>query len=97
VNAELRVKVPPEVVTTRSRAPTVPAGATAVMVVGLTTIILEQGAPPIVTDGNPEKLVPVIVTSVPPAAEPVEGLTPVTVGGETEDRGGPPPPPNIAE
>ena len=37
--------------------------------------------PPKLTAVAPVKLVPVMVTTVPPAVGPLLGLTPVTVGG----------------
>jgi hypothetical protein len=70
----------------------VPAGATALMVpVPVFTVKLVAGTPPKVTavtseirgsgfGGVPTKFVPEIVTAVPPAASPVFGVTPVTVG-----------------
>ena len=76
----MAVLEPPGVVTTTLLAPTVPAGVTAVIEVALTTVRLVAAAPPMVTPVAPVKLVPVIVTEVPPAIGPVEGLIAVTVG-----------------
>jgi hypothetical protein len=64
-------------------APAVPAGVTAVIVVLLTTTTLVAAAAPKVTVAPEAKFVPVIVTDVPPAVEPLFGDTPVTVGGAT--------------
>ena len=73
--------MPAGVVTVTSTVPMVPAGLTAVIVVSLTTVTLVAATPvPKSTSEAPVKLVPVIVTKVPPAAEPVVGLRPVTVG-----------------
>ena len=74
----------PGVVTVTSTAlgvEAVPAGLTAVIVVSLTTVRSRRRRPsPKSTAVAPVKLVPVIVTEVPPAAEPLVGLRPVTVG-----------------
>ncbi len=73
--------VPPPVVTVTSTAPGVPAGAVAVMEPGLFTVKAVAGFPdPKSTVVAPVKLVPVMVTVVPPVLGPDEGLTPVTVG-----------------
>ena len=50
------------------------------IVVELLTTTLVAAAPPMVTEVAPVKLVPEIVTDVPPAVEPVDGLIPLTVG-----------------
>ena len=81
VNAPVAVTVQPPVVTVTSCAPAVPAGVCAVIEVALTTTTLVAAAPPTVTVAPAIKLVPVIVMSVPPAAEPEVGLTVVIVGG----------------
>ena len=67
-------------VTTTSRAPAVPAGVVAVMLVGPTTVTLLALAPPMVTEVAPVRLVPVMVTRVPPVVGPAAGLIAVTVG-----------------
>ena len=67
------------VTTTFLAAPVVPAGATAVMVVGLTTTKLVTGTPLIVAPVDPVKLVPVIVIGVPPFKVPELGDIEVTV------------------
>lgn len=50
------------------------------MVVALTTVTPEAGVPPNVTAVAPVRLVPVMVTLVPPSVEPLTGLIDVTVG-----------------
>ena len=72
--------VPPGVVTTTLTAPAVFAGVCAVIEVALATTTFVAAVPPKVTPVAPVKLVPVIVTLVPPAGRPPLGLTPVTVG-----------------
>ena len=71
--------VPPGVVTVTSTVP-VPAGLSAVIVVSLTTVKFVAAVVPKSTAVAPVKPVPVIVTDVPPAAGPLVGLRPVTVG-----------------
>ncbi len=56
------------------------------MVVAFTTTTFAAGTPPKLTVGvplNPVKLVPLIVTGVPPALGPELGVTTVTVGTAT--------------
>ena len=48
----------------------------------LDTLTLEAAAPPKDTVAPAAKLVPVIVTAVPPVSGPEDGETPVTVGDE---------------
>ena len=71
--------VPPGATTVTFTVP-VPAGLTAVIVVGLTTVTSVAGVVPKLTAVAPVKPVPVIVTTVPPAGEPEVGLMPETVG-----------------
>ena len=71
--------MPAGVVTVTSTVP-VPAGLSAVIEVSLTTVTFVAAVVPKSTAVAPVKLVPVIVTNVPPACEPVVGLRPVTVG-----------------
>jgi hypothetical protein len=78
------VDVPPGVVTVMSTVPRDPAGDCALIEVGPVTLKLVAGADPKCTAVAPVKFVPVIVTPVPPAVEPDEGLTALTVGGEGE-------------
>ena len=74
--------VPPPVVTVTSTVP-VPAGAVAVMDVALLTVKVVAAVAPNFTAVAPVRLVPVMVTEVPPVLGPVVGLTPVTVGAGT--------------
>ena len=76
----MAVLVPPGVVTSTLAVPALPAGATAVIDVALTTTRFVAATPPIVTLVAPVKLVPVIVTAVPAVSGPVAGLMEVTVG-----------------
>ena len=76
----LAALLPPGVVTTTLAVPAVPAGVNAVIDVLLTTTTLAAAVPPMVTPVAPVKLVPEIVTAVPPAAGPELGTIPVTVG-----------------
>ena len=71
--------VPPAVVTVMSTFPAEPAGEVAVIWVAELTVKL-AALEPNLTAVAPVKLVPVMVTDVPPAVEPVAGDTPVTVG-----------------
>jgi hypothetical protein len=61
-------------------APALPAGVVAVIVVLFTTVTLVAAVPPNVTVAPATKFVPVIVTDVPPAVDPLLGATLVTVG-----------------
>ena len=63
--------------------PAVPAGVVAVMEVALTTTTLVAVAPPKVTLVAPVKLVPVMVTAVPPARGPDMGLMLPITGAPT--------------
>jgi hypothetical protein len=67
-------------VTVTVTAPALPAGVVAVIDVALTTTTLLAAALPNVTVAPATKFVPVIVTAVPPAVDPLFGLTLVTVG-----------------
>ena len=77
------VPVPLGPVTATSRAPATPAGVTALIVVSLVTVKLAAATPPMVTAEAAVKLVPEIVTLVPPIAGPALGAMPVTVGVPT--------------
>ena len=79
----LAAEVPPGVVTVTSTVPALPAGAVAVMEVALLTTTPVAAWAPKWTAVAPVRLVPVMVTEVPPVVGPDEGLTPVTVGGAT--------------
>src|SRR5260370_31358742 len=72
--------VPPAVVTVTSTVPT-PVGEVAVIWVALSTVKEPAALLPNLTAVAPEKLVPVMVTLVPPDVGPVFGLTLVTAGG----------------
>jgi hypothetical protein len=76
---ELVALVPPDVVTITSTVP-VPAGEVAVIEVGELTVKLIAFWEPNLTAETSLKLPPLIVTLVPPAAGPLLGLTPATVG-----------------
>ena len=73
--------MPPAVVTVTSTVPVAPGGEVAVIWPGLLTVNEAAGVPPKFTAVTAKKLVPVIVTMVPPVTGPVFGLTLVTVGG----------------
>jgi hypothetical protein len=70
-------------VTVTVTAPAVPAGVVAVIVVAFTTTTFAADPLPNVTVAPEAKFVPVIVTDVPPAVDPVFGLTLLTVGATT--------------
>ena len=72
--------MPPGVVTVTSTAPAEPAGLAAVICVALSTVKLAALAEPNCTAVAPVKLVPVMVTDVPPASGPLVGEMLVTVG-----------------
>ncbi len=72
-------EVPPGPITVTSTVP-VPAGLTAVIELSLLNVKLVAGVVPKSTAVASVKLVPVIVTNVPPAPGPNAGLTPVTAG-----------------
>ena len=67
-------------VTVTVTAPPLPAGVVAVMDVLLTTTTLVAAVPPKVTVAPLAKFMPVIVTAIPPAVDPLFGATLVTVG-----------------
>jgi hypothetical protein len=66
-------------VITTSAGPAVPGGVTEVMVVEFTTTA-GAAAPPIVKVASDAKLLPVIVTDVPPEVGPLAGLIPAKEG-----------------
>jgi len=72
--------VPATAVTLTSTVP-VPAGDVAVIWVELLTVNEPAGLLPKLTPVTAKKLVPVMVTVVPPPGGPVFGLTLTTVGG----------------
>jgi hypothetical protein len=67
-------------VTVTVTAPALPAGVVAVIVVLFTTATFVAAVLPNVTAAPATKFVPVIVTAVPPAVDPLLGLTLLTVG-----------------
>jgi hypothetical protein len=71
---------PPGVATVISTVPAAAAGAVAVMEVALLTVKAVAFLVPNSTAVAPVKLVPVMVTLVPPASGPAVGATLVTVG-----------------
>jgi hypothetical protein len=75
-----RVALPLGVLTATSFAPAVPAGVTAVTVVGLTTVTPVAATPPTVTDVAALRFVPVSVIAVPPDVGPEPGDTDASVG-----------------
>ena len=80
VSAELVELVCPPLVTVTSTVPE-PAGLVAVIDVALFTVTPVAAVPPNATVAPDAKPVPEMVTGVPPAAGPLAGLTPDTVGG----------------
>ena len=77
-SAELATLVPAVVVTDTSTVP-LPGGEVATIVVGPLAVIV-PAVPPNLTAVAPAKLLPVIVTLVPPALGPLVGEIPVTAG-----------------
>ena len=76
-----RLPLWPPTATVTVTAPAVPAGVVAVICVPLTTTTFVAAADPNVTAAPEMKFVPVIVTPVPPAVDPLFGDTALTVGG----------------
>ncbi len=74
-------EVPPAVTTVTSTIP-VPAGLVATICVAVSPVIVAVTLPNC-TAVAPAKLVPLIVTAVPPAVGPEMGLIPVTAGAAT--------------
>ena len=72
--------VPPGVVTEMSTVPGDPGGATAVMVVAVTWVMV-PGVEPKSTTVVPDKPDPVMVKLAPPVVDVVGGLTLVITGG----------------
>ena len=79
----VRLPACPFTVTVTVTAPALPAGVMAVICVPLTTTTLVAALLPNVTVAPAAKFVPVIVTDVPPAGNPVFGETLLTVGIDT--------------
>ena len=80
MNPPVLVTEPPDVVNTTLTAPAVPDGATTVTEVALTLVNDVPAVPPNVTLVVAVKLVPVIVTVVPPAIGPLDGAISLIVG-----------------
>jgi hypothetical protein len=80
VNPVAKLPLRPLTVTVTVTAPALPAGVVAVICVALTTTMLAAAVPPNVTVAPAAKFVPVIVTAVPPAVEPLLGDTLLTAG-----------------
>jgi len=80
VNPLVRLPLCPLTVTVTVTAPALPAGVVVVIEVLLTTTTLVAAVAPNVTVAPAAKLVPVIVTAVPPKVDPLFGDTLVTVG-----------------
>lgn len=79
------VTAPPALVTITLTIPDEPlAGVTTVIDVALELTIVVPAVPPKVTAEVPVRLVPVIVTVVPPAIGPLDGDTDVIVGASTK-------------
>jgi hypothetical protein len=70
-------------VTVTSTVPALPAGLAVVICVAELTAKDAAAMPPKFTTEAPLKFVPVITTEVPPAVDPLLGLTAVTVGAGT--------------
>ena len=83
VNPFTRFPLCAPTVTVTATAPALPAGVAAVIVVLFVTTTFVAAALPNVTVAPDAKFVPVIVTAVPPAVDPVFGLTLLTVGATT--------------
>ncbi len=78
LSADEVAEVPPPVITVTSTVP-VPAGLVATICVAMSLTIVAVTLPNFTTVA-PDRLVPVIVTDVPPAVGPDVGLIPVTAG-----------------
>ena len=76
-----RLPLCPLTVTVTVTEPAMPAGVVAVICVALTTTTFVAAAEPNVTVAPAAKFVPVIVTAVPPAVDPLFGATLPAVGG----------------
>jgi len=78
VKPPVSVVLPPAVVTTTSAAPAVPDGVVMAIEVAV-SVTTVAGLPPTVTVAA-NRFVPPMVTLVPPAVGPEEGVTEVTIG-----------------
>ena len=75
-------EIPPAVVTVMSRVPAPSGGAVAVIEVAVSAVMAPDEDPKL-TEVAPVRLVPETVTDVPPAVDPLFGITPVTAGAGT--------------
>ena len=80
MNVEEEALVPPGPLTVTSTVP-LPAGEVAISSLSSTTTKLGEALEPKSTLVAPVKLVPIMVTDVPPVVGPLVGETAVTVGG----------------
>jgi hypothetical protein len=83
LSALLAALVPPAVVTATSTVPALSAGEVAVICVALLIVKLVAAVDPNATAVAPLRLVPVIVTVVPPVVDPPVGLMLDTAGAAT--------------
>ena len=74
--------MPPAVVTVTSTVPAAPDGAVALIEVAESAVMTPEDDPKF-TEVAPERLVPEMVTELPPPVDPLVGLTPVTAGAPT--------------
>ena len=74
--------VPPAVVTVTSMVPAVPGGAVAVMELAESAVMVPDEAPKLTVEA-PDRLLPVMISDVPPPDGPLVGLIPVTEGEPT--------------
>jgi hypothetical protein len=79
-SAEEVAEMPPGVVMVMSTVPAVPAGLVALIWLAELTVKLEAALLPKSTAVAPLRLVPVMVTTVPPMLVPEVGLMPLTTG-----------------
>jgi hypothetical protein len=79
-SATLKALVPAGVVTVTSTVPAAAAELVALIELALLTVKVLAAVDPNLTPIEPMKLVPVIITDVPPPEEPDLGMTDVTVG-----------------
>jgi hypothetical protein len=82
VNPPVKLPLCPLTVTVTVTAPALPAGVLAVICVPLATTTLVAAVPPKVTAAPAAKFVPVMLTAVPPAVDPLFGARLLTVGGD---------------
>lgn len=83
-SAVLVALLPDAVTTVTCTEPAEPAGEIAVMLVAEFTVTLSAAVVPKETEEALVKLLPMMVTEVPPAVVPLAGPIPATVGAEAE-------------